>query len=175
MPLNRRRFLFASIAAGLVSASQRLLAAVVPTTFQNKHFFDTQQSTCFKVWVDTLLPADEVSPAASELGVPAQVLEKAIANPDYLRLIRTGCRWLNQQARQQGGQAFAGLDAPGRERIVRLAEQANAKSLPWAFFNYTRNDIFEFYYAQPQSWEMLDYKGPPQPLGFKNHEQPPAG
>ena len=175
MPLSRRRFLLASFAAGLVSTSQRILAAVVPPTFLDSQPLDVKQSTCFQVWVDTLMPADEDSPAASELGVPARVLEKAIANPDYLRLIRTGCRWLNHQAGKQGGQTFAELDEPGRERIVRLAEQAAAKSLPWAFFNYTRNDIFEFYYARAQSWEMLNYSGPPQPLGFKNHEQPPMG
>ena len=175
MPLNRRRFLLLSIAAGLVGQSQRLLAAVVPYTFPDSQPLDAEQSLCLQAWTDTLLPADEVSPAASELGVPSRVADKALGNPDYLKLIRVGCRWLNRQARKQGTQTFAELDVPEREGIVRLAEQAAAKSLPHAFFVYTRDDIFQFYYAQPETWVMLDYPGPPQPLGFMDYTRPPAG
>jgi hypothetical protein len=175
MPLNRRRFLLLSIAAGLVGQSKCLLAAVVSTTFPNSQSLDAEQSRCLQAWTDTLLPADEVSPAASKLGVPSRLADKALGNPDYLKLIRAGCRWLNRQARKVGTQAFVGLDVSEREGIVRLAEQSAAKSLPLAFFEHTRDDIFHFYYAQPETWVMLDYQGPPQPLGFMDRTRPPAG
>lgn len=174
MSLSRRCFLLWSITAGLLGQSQRLLAAVVLPTFSDDLFLDADQSRCLRAWIDTLLPADEVSPAASELGVASRVADNALGNPDYLKLIRAGCRWLDRQARPRGKQAFANLDVPDRERVVRLAEQATTKSLPRVFFERTREDAFLFYYAQPETWVMLDYPGPPQPRGFMDHTRPPA-
>ncbi|MGB5260007.1 MAG: gluconate 2-dehydrogenase subunit 3 family protein [Gammaproteobacteria bacterium] len=175
MSLNRRCFLLWSFTVGLLGQSQRLLATVVSPASPDNQFLDAEQSRCLQAWIDTLLPADEVSPAASELGVAARVADNARGNPDFLKLIRTGCRWLDQQARTQDKQAFAQLEAPERERVVRLAEQATAKSLPRVFFERTREYAFLFYYAQPQTWAMLDYPGPPQPLGFTDHTSPPPG
>lgn len=175
MSLSRRCFLFWSMTAGLLGQSRRLLAALVSPAFTDDQFPDAGQSLCLRTWIDTLMPADEVSPAASELGVASRVAAKALGNPDYLKLIRAGCRWLDRQARARGRQAFARLEAPDREHVVRLAEQGAAKSLPRVFFERTREDVFLFYYAQPETWVMLDYPGPPQPGGFMDRTRPPAG
>ena len=175
MSLSRRCFLLWSITAGLLGQSRRLLAAAVSPTFNDNQFPAAEQSSCLEAWCDTLLPADEFSPAASELGVASRVVEHALGNPDYLKLIRAGCHWLDRQARTRGGQSFAALDAPDREHVVRLAEQAAVKSLPRVFFERTRDDAFRFYYAQPESWTMLHYPGPPQPAGFMDHTRPPKG
>jgi hypothetical protein len=152
-----------------------LLAAVVSPAVPDKPFPDAEQSLCLRAWIDTLLPADEVSPAVSELGVASRVADKALGNPDYLRLIRAGCRWLDRQARTRDRQVFARLDVPDRKHVVRLAEQAAAKSLPRLFFERTREDVFLCYYTHPETWVMLDYPGPPQPAGFMDYTRPPAG
>jgi hypothetical protein len=175
MSLSRRHFLFWSFAAGMLGQSRRLLAAPVSPTSPYLQRLDTAQSRCLHIWIDTLLPADEASPAASELGVTSQVTVKALGNTNYLKLIQAGCRWLDQQARNSGGEAFATLDVDDRERVARLAEQATAKSMPRMFFEHTRQDAFHFYYAQPETWVMLDYPGPPQPRGFMDYSKPPAG
>jgi len=175
MSLSRRCFLLWSCTVGLLGQSQRLLAARVSPASPEVDTLDSAQSQCLQTWLDTLLPADEFSPAASELGVSSRVVGKALGNPDYLRLIRAGCRWLDQQALARGVQTFARLGAPGREQVVRLAEQATMKSLPRMFFEHTRADAFQFYYTQPEAWVMLDYPGPPQPRGFMDRTtRPPA-
>jgi len=175
MSLSRRCFLLWSCAAGLLGRSQRLLAALVSPASPGVDTLDSAQSHCLQAWLDTLLPADEFSPAASELGVDIRIVGKALGNPDYLRLIRAGCRWLDQQAMARGAQPFARLDAPGRENVVRLAEQATMKSIPRMFFEYTRADAFLFFYTQQETWGMLDYPGPPQPRGFMDRTtRPPA-
>ena len=175
MSLNRRRFLLWSCTAGLLSQSRRLLAALVSPGSAYSQPLNAAQSRCLQSWIDTLLPADEVSPAASELGVASRVTNKALGNPDYLKLLRAGCHWLDRQARKRSGKAFASLDLTARERVVRLAEQATTESLPRLFFEHTRAQAFLFYYTQPETWGMLDYPGPPQPRGFMDHARPPAG
>jgi len=100
---------------------------------------------------------------------------KAAVNPTILKLVRAGCQWLEQQARQRGQPAFAELNEQDRVAVVGLAENATAKSLPRVFFEYTREDAFFFYYGRPESWTMLDYPGPPQPLGFTDFARPPKG
>ena len=96
---------------------------------------------------------------------------------DDLRLfeaIARGCRWLKVQARHQGAQEFAQLDLAGRERVAMLADQSGAGTVPRMFFERTREHAFRHYYAQPASWKMLNYPGPPQPLGFMDQALPPS-
>jgi hypothetical protein len=51
-----------------------------------------------RVFVDTLIPADDLSPAASALGVDELILQQAEADASYDRFLTLGCRWLNLQA-----------------------------------------------------------------------------
>lgn len=152
-----------------------MLSAVMSPEISAEPGLDSSQSHCLEAWIDTLLPMDEVSPAASEFGVDADIANKARDDPSYLRLISKGCLWLDQQARKRGMQGFAQLDEAGRERIVSLAEQAKTRSVPRAFFERTRSDAFQYYYARPESWDMLNYAGPPQPQGFPDYTQAPPG
>jgi hypothetical protein len=175
MPLSRRGFLLWSFAAGLIGRSRHILAALVSPTLPDNQLLDGTQSRCLQIWLDTLLPADAFSPAASELGVHARVADKALGNPDYQKLLSAGCRWLNRQARQRAKQAFVDLGTADREHIVQEAERAAMTSLPRLFFEHTREDAFLFYYAQPATWAMLDYQGPPQPRGFMDYTRTPSG
>jgi hypothetical protein len=173
MPLTRRSFLLWSFAASLLGQSRRLLAALVSPIDPAMQPLSAAELRCLRVWLDTLLPADEFSPAASTLDVDVRVAGKAGDDPGYLKLLHAGCRWLDRQARTRGAQAFEHLDASGREQVVRLSEQSAEKSLPWVFFGRTRDDAFGFYYARSETWGMLGYPGPPQPRGFMDHARPP--
>jgi hypothetical protein len=31
----------------------------------------------------------------------------------------------------------------------------------------------ELFYAHPRAWPALEYPGPPQPVGFPDHDRPP--
>lgn len=173
MSFSRRRFLVWSFAAGLLSKSQRSLAVLVSPPLSFKPPLNTGHLRCLQAWVDTLLPADVHSPGAGELGVHTRIADKAAGNPATLKLVRAGCRWLDQQARGRAKAVFTELDEQDREALVRQAENSAPKSLPRVFFQHTREYAFQFYYARPESWAMLEYPGPPQPRGFPDHTQPP--
>jgi hypothetical protein len=170
MSLNRRRFIVWSFAASLFGQSRRLLAALVSSVNPPGY---TEYMLCLQTWVDTLLPADAHSPGAGELGVHTHIADKAAGNAAALKLVRAGCQWLEQQAQQRGKQAFAELNEQSRAKVVELAENSPTNSLPRVFFDYTREDTYLYYYACPESWAMLDYPGPPQPLGFTDFTRPP--
>ena len=99
---------------------------------------DGGQLRCLGAWADTLLPADEFSPAASALGVDTAIARAAHDDRRYLRVVADGCRWLDRQAVAQGAAAFEHLDGSGRERIAAMAEQAEARADPRVFFERTR-------------------------------------
>jgi hypothetical protein len=172
MPFSRRRFLVWSFAAGLFGQSRRLLAALVSSITPPP---DTGYLHCLEAWVNTLLPPDAHSPGAGELGVHLHITEKAAINPKAVKLVRAGCRWLERQAQQQGKTAFAELGEQDRTAVVERAENAAPRSLPRVFFEYTREATFVSYYAHPESWAMLDYPGPPQPVGFTDFARAPKG
>ncbi len=70
---------------------------------------------------DTILPADEQSPAASAVGVP-EFIDEWVSAPfpdqkaDQVQ-IRGGLTWLNTEANRRFGRDFAGLSEEQRRRI----------------------------------------------------------
>jgi hypothetical protein len=123
-------------------------------------------------YLDTLLPAGD-APAATAVGVLAHVLTKAGGNVQYQRLLHQGCRWLDGQAVRLGAKDFSAGEPAARERIVAEASVLQRGTLPRRFFERTRADAFEHYYAQQSVWVWLGYPGPPQPRGFPEHNQAP--
>jgi hypothetical protein len=124
--------------------------------------------------VDILIPADDLSPAASALGIVDTMIGVAQGKA-YGRLIVQGCAWLDRQARDDYRRAFAELAQEQCIEIVRSAEQAPENSLEGVFFRAVRDDAMEHYYTHPRVWPSLGYAGPPQPNGFPGFAQPPGG
>ena len=128
----------------------------------------------FGPFLDTLLPQDG-TPSATQLGVDKEIFERIRHNNRLVKMIVLGCAWLDQQARELGAGEFALLEAPQRESIVGTAEQSASRSLPLVFFSTMQQLAFEHYYAHTESWQGLNYAGPPQPRGFMDFDHPPAG
>jgi hypothetical protein len=175
MTPDRRRFLIGAIATVGAGLSRRLFGASLMPGASGEASLDAAQLSCLRAWLDTLLPSDEFSPAASELGVLVSIAADARDDWRLLEVIARGCRWLDIQARHQGAQGFTQLDLAERERVAMLADQSGAGSVARMFFEHTREHAFRHYYAQPASWKMLNYAGPPQPLGFMDQALPPSG
>jgi hypothetical protein len=169
MGLSRRRFLRVVLGTGLLAWSGVIFKkALWPAPLS-----DTERAV-FSAYLQTLIPADE-TPGAVELGVDRKLSVQVDADRAYLRLVRKGCAWLNEQARATGGESFPGLDGTERDVVVALAAQAPSDSLVRIFFDRTRLDAFSEYYADPQSWAGLPYARSPQPLGFTDYQLPPRG
>ena len=128
--------------------------------------------TALAPYLDTLIPRDETG-SATDFGVHRTLVEQAHRNKRYMRLLRGGCKWLDFEARKMNAAGFADLDPISQEAIVAMAAEARDRSLPRVFYNYTREDGFRAYYAQPASWPGLGFRGPPQPDGYRDHAEAP--
>ncbi|WP_309005840.1 gluconate 2-dehydrogenase subunit 3 family protein [Pelagicoccus sp. SDUM812005] len=124
-------------------------------------------------WVDTLLPRDGSSPAASELQVHQQIVAKAAETPHYTRLLRAGMQWADKQARDRNASSFLSLHEAGREAIVAQAEAMGTKTMPGMFFYQTLKDARQFYYEHAASWPGVGFPHAPQPLGFPDYAEAP--
>ena len=167
MPVSRRFVLFlAPLLLALGTHTRRVLAATISLGPRSYPL------TSLAPYLDTLIPAD-VTPSASQLGVPQQVAGKAREIPAYLKLLRDGSRWLDYEARRLGARDFGALSPEQRVAVVSGAASSPARSLPKVFFNNTRDDAMFFYYANPASWVTTGFDGPPQPSGYLDHSAPP--
>jgi hypothetical protein len=176
MWISRRRFIKTPIAAGAAGAWRALEAdTVLPRTPRPPPAprLYPAEIKVLAAYVDTLLPPEQDRPGASELGVHERLAASAKTKPRYLTLLQWGARWLHHQAKDNTGTGFAALDEAGRIAVVKLAEAGETTSRQRTFFEFSRQDAFRYYYANPQSWPGLGYAGPPQPLGFLDYTQPP--
>lgn len=126
------------------------------------------------VYLDVLIPADE-TPAASQLGVDREILDKGRKDARYQRVLELGVAWLDRQATEVGGKDFVSLGDSDRVSVVSRAAGAGEDSLENIFFSITHADALLFYYARPEGWQGIPgYHGPPQPLGYMDHHRPPG-
>jgi len=111
---------------------------------------------------DTLVPADELTPAASALGIPQSLFAGMLGNALAERLLSAGCAWLD---------AAAAGDFAAAPEAARVDACERMQSMPWEsppgrFFALLRNTVMADYYADPRAWKGLALDRPPQPLGF---------
>ena len=123
-------------------------------------------------FLDTLLPAD-TTPSASQLEVDKALVALAKRDPSLDQLLTLGCTWLDSEAKQLGSKNFSTLGESLRERVVAQAEGSPPGGLPATFFQVVLTLAYRYYYARRESWIGLGFSGPPQPVGFPDHTQPP--
>jgi hypothetical protein len=117
--------------------------------------------------VDLILPADELSPAASAIGVHDFLNEWAGApypeNRADCEILRGGLAWLNTRAFQLHGNGFAALDAARRTEILDSicdpAKAAPALAVGARFFGRLRMLALGGYYSHSSTWRSLGYVG----------------
>ena len=166
--VSRRTFVLNALGAPLLARAELIDAPVSRSSPK-----EVLLTNNLAAWVDTLLPADGASPAASALGVHLSVAEAARDIDKQNQLLNEAVHWLDTEARRRYGARFSDLEHKAKEAIVRVAEAAPAGSLPRYFFLKTLNDAYIYYYSHPRSWAPLGYAGPPQPSGFPGFGGPP--
>jgi len=114
-----------------------------------------------RIFVDTLLPADDLTPAASVLDVHTQILKDAELDTALLQLIDGGCQWLEQSIG-----SLAMLDSGQLERLLLAMSEADWDSGPKNFFYQIRDRAVMYYYADPRAWVGSAISRPPQPIGY---------
>jgi hypothetical protein len=116
-------------------------------------------------YVDTLLPADALTPAASALGVHRELTGIAAADAGLRQLFETGCDWLDRAA----AEAFHNTSPRVRETVVAWMADSDPEQGPRRFYEIVRQRALEAYYSHPAAWGGLPLTAPPQPLG---HPEP---
>lgn len=130
-------------------------------------------SLTLKAYVDALVPPADHTPGAVELGAVDKLLQASARQARFLKLLRQGCSWLDEQAHASEAENFAALSEDDRDAVIERAAGAKTNSLEYVFFMATRDAVFVHYYSDPRSWVGLRYPGPPQPLGFMDYAEAP--
>jgi hypothetical protein len=130
--------------------------------------------TSFAAWMDTLLPGDGTSPAASTIGVNTTLRELAKKNRRLAELLAHGLQWLDDEAAGSRPRPFALTSQARRDDIAELAQNSPDNTLQNRFFVLTLNQGYHYYYADRRSWQALHYPGPPQPAGFMDFQNAPG-
>lgn len=125
--------------------------------------------------VDTLIPDDGATPGAVQTGVEKRLVAMTQSIRQYRVLIVNGCLWLDDEARKLGAPSFTDLGEEQRNAIIERASRAEQQSVPRRLFEATRNLVFFAYYGSASGWQAIGYGGPPQPVGFPDYAQAPAG
>lgn len=170
MPLNPPRFTRRQ-ALGLVAAALAGLAlpaaagspdgAADPSNDVGRDDWAARMAPAIDAFCDTLLPADPPAPAATALGVPAQVLAIAQDNANLRRLFDFSLQWLDQAA----GGRFVAADAATRHGLLETMSALPWEAPPRRFFHLLRDLAMGFYYAHPDALGEARLP-PPQPGGY---------
>ncbi len=167
MPFTRRTVLKLALFFGAIAGGVTLTRFFNPQRRQVGQTVD--KVTAF---VDTLLPAFEGTPSASDIGIPAIIMKKYRRNQRFKSMLLRAEPWLDTTAQQRFAENFVDLNEAQRNDIVQLASQAPMRSLPYQLFSQLREESFRFYYSHPEVLTHLESRAP-QPQGFLNHSQPP--
>ncbi|MBC8088010.1 MAG: gluconate 2-dehydrogenase subunit 3 family protein [Phycisphaerae bacterium] len=125
---------------------------------------------------DTIIPADEKSPAASKVGAHEYINEIASepSRSNLLVQIRGGVMWINAESTRRFGKPFHEIGEPERTAIcddICFVPKAKPEHLVGAlFFDRVRDLTSGAFYTTPEGWKDIgyignvalpEYKGPP--------------
>ncbi len=114
---------------------------------------------------DTIIPADDRSPAASKLGAPDYINEvlSAPGRTNDLVLIRGGLIWLNGESNTRFGKPYHQLNDTDRSAIcddICHLPKAKPNYVAGAtFFDRVRDLTAVAFYTTPEGWKDIGYIG----------------
>ncbi|WP_420417799.1 gluconate 2-dehydrogenase subunit 3 family protein [Pacificispira sp.] len=126
-----------------------------------------------KAVVDTLVPADRLSPSAGDLDIHLEILADTPAGSAARTRLDAGCRWLDDAA----GSPFAALGDEERAALLSRLDRlpSDDQSDLASFRRDVRRGTMRRYYARPEAIAgFASFDGPPQPVGYPDHDRPPT-
>jgi hypothetical protein len=112
--------------------------------------------------VDTLLPADDVSPSASTLRVDRDIADFVAENDMMTRLFVAALDWMDQLT----DRPFSELAPSHQIEILAMMEGADFNAIPGRFYHIVRALAVEFYYARSEAIAGFPLDPAPQPNGY---------
>lgn len=150
-----RRTLVQISALPLAAQTHQHEAAAAPANARRRFFTDHEFAT-LKILCDCIVPADEVSPAASAAGAAEYIELLASNNPKLAHIFRGGLAWLNARSADQTftAEQTALLDRICDRRRAAAADQPGAE-----FFDWARKLTLDAFYTHPLGYRDVDYRG----------------
>lgn len=144
------------ISAAPLAAQVHQHAAARASAHPRIVFFSAHEFETLRVLCDLIVPADEVSPAASTAGA-AEYIERLCANNTRLaKTFRAGLAWLNAQS----GGAFAKTSAEAQTKLLdSICDRRKANGPGVEFFDWARKMTIDAFYTHPAGYQDVDYKG----------------
>ena len=126
-------------------------------------FFTDHEDATVRVLADLVLPADDRSPAATALGVPA-FMDFMIDEQKHLQVpIRGGLAWLDVHTRRRTGKPFVEATDAERRRVldeIAYPDDAAPEVAPGvAFFNRFRDLVASGFWTTKEGMADLGYVG----------------
>ena len=126
-------------------------------------FFTNHEFTTLGKLCDCILPADEVSPAATAAGAPEYIELLSSNNANLAQIFRGGLAWLDSQCRARYGVGF--VDSSPKDQIAFLEliadrrQAAPERKAGVEFFDWARKLTVDAFYTSPHGYRDVDYKG----------------
>ena len=147
---SRRAFLIASMSSGLAAVCGHVAAQGTPDLGS------------LGAVIDTILPADDLSPAPSSLGVDREIADMVLANPMLERLFGAALGWMDGLA----DRPFRELSDEQRIEVLTFMESADFNQIPGRFFHIVRAFCCELYFARAEAISGYPLEPAPQPSGY---------
>ncbi|NKB90303.1 MAG: gluconate 2-dehydrogenase subunit 3 family protein [Acidobacteria bacterium] len=151
-------------ALAVTPAEASVLRKLVATRqMAEPQFFTADEFRLVTMLADMILPADERSGSASDVGVPEFIDFMVIDRPDGQVPMRGGLAWLDLEAGERFGRVFA--ECAGSEREAILDDISWAGSAPAelshgvVFFNAFRDLTATGFWTSKEGIEDLQYLG----------------
>ena len=154
-----------STALAITPAEAMMLRRIVGAGTQGAEprFFTVHEYRTVRLLADMILPADERSGSASDVGVPEFIDFMMIDRPDSQLPMRGGLAWLDMEATERFGQPLVECSVAERERLLDdLAwpdRAPAAMSHGVAFFNAFRDLTATGFWTSKAGIEDLEYMG----------------
>jgi gluconate 2-dehydrogenase gamma chain len=130
--------------------------------YKPKAFTDHEYLTLQKL-ADYIVPADEVSPAASQAGCADFIDLLASQNPDLAAIYTGGISWLDRSMERRYGANFLDAKSPDQTAMLDLIAYRKNESPELGpgitFFDWTRKMVVDAFYTTPLGVKDLGYIG----------------
>ena len=151
----------AALAAQQATTARRR-AAAAGTPYKPKFFTAAEYATVTAL-ADLIIPKDERSPSASEVGTPEFVDHMVFNQPQRQTAIRGGLVWLDTECTKRFGKTFTGSsDAERRQVLDDIAWPAKADprfSHGVRFFSAMRDLVAGGFWSSKAGMADLGYQG----------------
>jgi gluconate 2-dehydrogenase gamma chain len=141
-------------------------AGTPPSSAPKRAFFTAAEYRTVGILADDILPRDERSPSATEVGVPAFIdfnLSVPEASEESRIAIRGGLQWLDIETRRRFGVAYAKANTTQRHAIlddISWPDKAPPQmSHGVAFFSRFRDMVASGFFSSAAGWKDLQYQG----------------